>query len=906
MYLQLSPAVRQILAQTRYFYKAGQYQRAKALFSEVVEHHPGSGEALYALANIAQVQGDYDQALQWMTRVVEVDPDNPKVCDFLGMIYRNLGDFSAAKRYCARAIELQPDFVQAHINQAYIRLTDGDFTGFQELEWRKKQESYLREYEWILQIPPWCGGEISNKCFLIYAEADSREVLQLVRYISRIKCPGGTIALAVPQTLIGVVKRCAGIDVVLDIHKAREYCTEFDYQASLTSLPLLCGIALADIPAVPYLFAEAGLKVYWRERIRCGGVLKVGIAIPPASGGQQQEDVAAIFDYLASWQKSSCDGISFYNLINEGLPHSLYESWLPVHALSIAKDFSDLSDAAALMANLDLVIGTDNLCLHIAGALGRPGLVLPGRDAHWRWLAKADYSPWYPTIRIIRPTKSGRYSDSIAAVSAMLKQIAHGKSSLKRDSRSKVAALYEEAKNFLDAGYLVDAQYLYRQILELDPNHFQAQLFRGERMVADGKQAAAVKIYKKLLRQQPAGYELLCKLASALDSLGEYEEAVRYYQEALRLKTEGNVIRCYAAALEKAGYADAALEWYQKAVKLDNESPGALIELGSYFYRNHEVSEAANCFMQAIAIEPGNSEAHVKYGLCLLKQGNYREGFKEYAWGIKHFHDSGKVSQWVAAKPQWNGENYCGKRLFVYTAEDVSQSLLFAQFLPMAAKRGGTLIVAVDQSLVRLMRRVPGVDQVVAWYAGLRPIACETVAAIEYLPVLFHEALQATKHGSYITPDPRIVKLWQGRMPKCEAKVCVACGSYNEMAAKKIAEGSLGKTALYLVQVEGNVLEVCCPEGGVNHVKLTDYAELAGFLYTMDFVIALDNSVAHLAGAIGKRTGVILGSSPSWIWNRRQDGINWYSSTSVFEAKGRAVGDVALTIYRRLIKEIIQ
>ena len=64
-----------------------------------------------------------------------------------------------------------------------------------------------------------------------------------------------------------------------------------------------------------------------------------------------------------------------------------------------AKDFAD---TAALIANLDLVIGVDTAVIHLAAALGKPVWVLSRFDGCWRWLFDRTDSPWYPTLRLFK------------------------------------------------------------------------------------------------------------------------------------------------------------------------------------------------------------------------------------------------------------------------------------------------------------------------------------------------------------------------------------------------------------------------------------------------------------------------------------------------------------------------
>ena len=68
-------------------------------------------------------------------------------------------------------------------------------------------------------------------------------------------------------------------------------------------------------------------------------------------------------------------------------------------------------DTAALIANLDLVVASDSMNAHLAGALGRPAFVALRKIPDWRWLLGRDDCPWYPTARLFRQTTDGDWRD---------------------------------------------------------------------------------------------------------------------------------------------------------------------------------------------------------------------------------------------------------------------------------------------------------------------------------------------------------------------------------------------------------------------------------------------------------------------------------------------------------------
>jgi hypothetical protein len=76
----------------------------------------------------------------------------------------------------------------------------------------------------------------------------------------------------------------------------------------------------------------------------------------------------------------------------------------------------DFADTAALLANFDLLISVDTAVAHLAGAMALPVWMLNPFVCDWRWPFGRDDSPWYPSMRLFRQTKSGDWSDTVRRV----------------------------------------------------------------------------------------------------------------------------------------------------------------------------------------------------------------------------------------------------------------------------------------------------------------------------------------------------------------------------------------------------------------------------------------------------------------------------------------------------------
>ena len=87
-------------------------------------------------------------------------------------------------------------------------------------------------------------------------------------------------------------------------------------------------------------------------------------------------------------------------------------------------DLRDFADTAALIQNLDLVIGVDTATIHLAAALGKPVFLLNRFDTCWRWFTGRSDSPWYTGMRIFRQPRSGDWQPVINEAAEALRAFA--------------------------------------------------------------------------------------------------------------------------------------------------------------------------------------------------------------------------------------------------------------------------------------------------------------------------------------------------------------------------------------------------------------------------------------------------------------------------------------------------
>ena len=423
----------------------GQPQDAASLFQHALRLRPDFAEAHNNLGNALHTLGDVEEAAKHFQEAVRLRPDLPEVHTSLGSAFYCQGRFQEALVCFDKSLQLRPGYPQAHKGRALLWLLQGDFDkGWPDFEWRWAETGFVkRQFAQAL----WDGNDLGGRTILLHAEHGLGDTLQFIRYARLVKERGGTVFVECQPNLINLLANVKGIDRLV----ARGTpLPEFDFQAPLLSLPGIFRTDLQTVPAtVPYLQANAELIEYWRQGlaqsdVRCpksdvdkfasdisirtpdiGRCLRVGIAWQgnPAYYYDRQRSIP-LNQFARFAQAEGVQLISLQKGPGTDQLHELKDQFRLVDLCGrLDETAGAFMDTAAVMKNLDLVISSDTVIPHLAGALGVPVWVALPLVPDWRWLLGREDSPWYPSMRLFRQTRQGDWNEVFERMALALSKI---------------------------------------------------------------------------------------------------------------------------------------------------------------------------------------------------------------------------------------------------------------------------------------------------------------------------------------------------------------------------------------------------------------------------------------------------------------------------------------------------
>ncbi|MDB5802677.1 MAG: repeat protein [Rhodocyclales bacterium] len=313
-----------------------------------------------------------------------------------------------------------------------------------------------------------------------------------------------------------------------------------------------------------------------------------------------------------------------------------------------------------------------------------------------------------------------------------------------------------------------------------------------------------------------------------------------------------------------------------------------------------DAAGAEASFRKALALAPELPRNSANLAIALMAQGLYGEGLplyeSRYASDIVA-HD--RVS--FAALPperQWRGETLAERRLLLVREQGYGDQIQFIRFAPRLHTLGASRVTAwVSPGLAALLSSVEGLDAISEGMpaADEYDLWCPLLS----LPLLLGiNAPQAPDKLPYLRSPARTAH-WQQQIASWAQErptvgIVWAGSPGNSVDARRSLPAELmldmlrernGRVAvsLQLAPLGMEQIEQQCRDGIIPLLDmLSDFSDTAAVIEQLDLIISVDTAVAHLAGALGKPTWLLLPAGPDWRWGRQGERTDWYPSMRIF------------------------
>lgn len=431
--------------------------------------------------------------------------------------------------------------------------------------------------------------------------------------------------------------------------------------------------------------------------------------------------------------------------------------------------------------------------------------------------------------------------------------------------------------------------------LALRPGDQEALLYRGNALNALDRPEDAIASYDAVLARKPAHGDALLNRGTARARLGRHADALADF-DALLARNPHHVEALFnrGTALLELERPEPALAAFDAAVAGAPRHTGAWTNRGRALQALNRHADAVASFEKAIALDKNFADAHSNMALSLLTLGQLSRGFAEYEWRWKRTGMT-DARRGYRGRP-WLGEFPLGQRTILLAAEQgLGDSIQFVRYAPLLARSGAEVVLEVQPELKALLASVDGVASCHA--RGETLPAYDVYCPLGSLPLAFRtEPATIPADIPYLRADDAHLATWRPTIEALPGKrVALAWAGHarhandrNRSIALETLEPLLALDGISFISIQrdlrGDDAALLARHKSVTHIgdKLDDMADTAVVLALADLTIAVDTSVIHLAGAMGREAWVMLPFSPDWRWTLTGDHSPWYPRMRLF------------------------
>ncbi|MBI3773088.1 MAG: glycosyltransferase family protein [Gammaproteobacteria bacterium] len=411
-----------------------------------------------------------------------------------------------------------------------------------------------------------------------------------------------------------------------------------------------------------------------------------------------------------------------------------------------------------------------------------------------------------------------------------------------------------------------------------------------------GRLNDAEKYYRQAISLNNADPQLHIELGGLLQQLGRFQEALTAYETARQLDPDNPLIYdCIGSIHRDQCLYEQAFIAFKRALALSPAHEASYhFNMGITYQERGQPQQALNHLEKALSIDPNHAHAKLSRAHLLLALGRYKEGWVEFESRLQHPEWLQQYGNLQLSAPRWDGKPLPDGTLLVIAEQGFGDTLQFCRYLPLLAQRCHKLIVYCKPELVRLLRNVDGISEIISTRDVLDD---RRIDACVYMMSLPHYLAPEPVHwnGTYLTSDTVLREQWQQRISDAGFKIGLVWAgspSHQKNAVRSLSLPAFNPLAtvagvsFYSLQKGPRAEQLATPPKGLSitdlGAQITDFADAAAAISCLDLVICADTATAHLAGGLGKAVWVLLYFPPDWRWQLEGESSVWYPSMRLF------------------------
>jgi hypothetical protein len=297
----------------------------------------------------------------------------------------------------------------------------------------------------------------------------------------------------------------------------------------------------------------------------------------------------------------------------------------------------------------------------------------------------------------------------------------------------------------------------------------------------------------------------------------------------------------------------------------------------------------------ALKIDPNDPTFRLNHSISYLLKGDLTNGWKNYDG--RWYYESD-----VSFKPQLPGEEYNGtqdvggKIICVYCEQGFGDTIEFIRFVDILKQKGARILLVTRPELVSFLQyNYPDID-IRTDYSNL---AYHHHVALMDLPKCFNTTIDTIPSPEpYLNVSEVDIERYNQLLgPKTKKRIGIVWSSNSIAFTTRFRQVPLEKFIQSFVGLDVELVNVkydVTPEEldilnryGVKILPQENFTDTAGIIKNLDLLVCVDTVHAHLAGALGIETYVMLADyGMDWRWFLHRKDSPFYNSVKLFRQHG--------------------
>ncbi len=459
---------------------------------------------------------------------------------------------------------------------------------------------------------------------------------------------------------------------------------------------------------------------------------------------------------------------------------------------------------------------------------------------------------------------------------------------------SDIEAWLVAGQTALDAGRYVDAAAAFTRVQDAVPGEITAALMVANAWRLAGNTVAVRHALLSVFHHrndatsgppsiQGADVTAIYELGAALLDAGAPAEARQLFELVVRTRPKDPAaLGALAAATRAGGDPQRAWPLVQRAMAIAPKQPALLLTAAQIRHALGDLTRARYWLDRAESVRPAHGPTRLQRALTSLMHGPSAAGWAD-------FEHRGLPTPPTTGAAAWHGEPLEGRSILVTAEQGQGDNFQFVRYAAELSRRGATRVVVECHASAWSLFVASGFDAVPKGEAPTTDLYVPMLSLPHWLGTgadVARERVPYLHTGADATPRSasgrrRIGVVWQGN----PAFLATTLRDFDVSLLPKLFD---------VADVEWVSLQYGATEA-TKHDRLStpelsvNWLDTALLMAQINALVSVDTGIAHLAGAMGIPTFVLLPFTPDWRWGLSATTTPWYPSVQLI--RQRTPGD---------------